>query len=214
MQWLVFSRLEPTTAQALEVVLGAKLAAFLEDHPDKETAWKLSVMARGQKGRAGPEGTKTIFRIDDTAEDLEDDPIAVTMMRVLLERCEAIEVDWEAMRQPGDEALSMLEQMDGEPGLYDLGESQPADTEPEDDEEGLFEQVLEAVLEASEGLERGMELKEAISEASPQARAWMEYVVRNNVRSDAMVDQAIGLVPPASDRVHREIEAMLAELDE
>jgi hypothetical protein len=131
------------------------------------------------------------------------------MLRALLKQCDPIEVDW-GTRQPAAEMLEMLQDFTMEPRLF----PEESSDEPTEEGEDLFERVLEAMHAASEDMERGAELREAIRESSPQARAWMEHVVRTNVRSDAMVDQALGLVSPAADRVHKEIEALLAELME
>ena len=134
------------------------------------------------------------------------------MTRMLLERANPIDVDWGGRRQEAGEALSMLDALEGSAHLEGYEEDDSGDN-LDDDEETLFERVLEAVLEASEDMERGIELKEAIEEASPKARAWMEHVVRNNnVASDEMVDRALQLEPGTAARVHEEIEALLAEL--
>ena len=205
MQWLVFSRLDPAAAKALCEALAAKLTAFLDDS-GAETEWSCSTMSRVPKGTQRPEGTASIFKVD---ADPETDPVAATMLQLLLEQSDPLEVDW-GSRQPAEEVIEMLADFECEPRL--LGERAARSVSTEE-EETLFERVLEAVVAASEDLERGMELKEAIGEASPQARAWMEHVVRNsNVRSDEQVDQALGLPAPMAERVHREIEAMLAEL--
>jgi hypothetical protein len=207
MQWLVFSRLELPKAKSLCEALGAKLVEFLE-YSGKETEWSSSASARGPKGTQRPEGTNSVLAIE---ADPETDPIAATLLRLLIEQSDPIEVDW-GTRQPADEVLEMLGEFDVEPSLLgdDGGSAESAEEEGED----LFERVLEAVLAASEDMERSAELKEAIREASPLARAWMEHVVKSNVRSDASVDDALGLSGTAAERVHREIEAMLAELAE
>jgi hypothetical protein len=201
MQWLVFSRLDPTAAKALSDILAQELEEFLAGS-GSATEWSCTATKSGPKGTAKPEGTESVYKID---ADPETDPIAASMLRALLERCDPIEVDW-GTRQPAAEMLDMLRDFDAEPGLF------PAESnEPAEDAEQLFERVLEAVHAASEDMERSAEMKEAIREASPQARAWMEHVVRHNVRSDNAVDTALDLGAKA-DAVHREIEAMLEEL--
>ncbi len=209
---MVFSRLDLPPAKALEVVLRARLAAFVERHPKPATAWACTVVARGPKGVKRPPETETVFVIDPVPAELEKDPVAVSMTRMLLERGDPIDVDWDGTRQEAGEALTMLDALEGSAALEGFDEDDAPEAD-QDEEETLFERVLEAMLDASEDMERGLELKEAIEEASPKARAWMEYVVRNNnVASDEMVDRALQLEPATAARVHEEIEALLAEL--
>ena len=205
MQWLVFSRLDPATAKALEVALAGKLEAILDENPGRETAWNCAAIAKAPKGVEKPKDTKSIFKIDEPAEELEADAVAMAMMRFLLDRCEPIAVDWGegAPRQTAEDARAMIDDLHIDDPLLE-----------EEEEAALFERVLEAVLAASEDLERGMELKEAIQEASPQARAWMEHVIRNQVASDEAVDRVLRLDPDISKRVHQEIEDLLEDMAE
>ena len=64
MPWMVFSRLDLQPAKALEVVLRARLSAFVEGHPEAATPWACTVVAKGPKGVKRPPETVTVFVIE------------------------------------------------------------------------------------------------------------------------------------------------------
>jgi hypothetical protein len=214
MQWLVYSPQDLAAARTLD----RELSDRLDDHITKNdvmTAWTCIPSDRFPAGTTPPKGARTVYIVDDPPTDLSEDPVAVSMLRMLIERSGALAVDWGGKLQPARDALTMLASEPFDEVLYKpTVTAAPAGAAAKQARGGqsLSERVLESFNAALEDMERGIELKEALEEASEPARLWLEHVVRHNAPEDAVVDAALALPPERAARIHREVEALLSDL--